>query len=143
MFKRSILKLSPNTTCPCGSLIKYKKCCKIFHDGVNPKTAEELMRSRFCAYYLNKTDYIIETTHPNNPDYTMNIDSWKKDIMNFSEYTDFIKLEIYETIEGKKESFVHFKATLKQGDLDASFNENSRFLKVNEKWLYIDGIFKE
>ena len=137
------MKLSPNTQCPCGSLTKYKKCCKAFHDGTNAETAEELMRSRFCAYYLNKIDYIIETTHPNNQDYTLNIDSWKKDIINFSDYTDFVKLEIYETIEGKKESFVHFRATLKQGNLDASFNENSRFLKVKGKWLYVDGTFTE
>jgi len=137
------LKIPPNNVCPCGSLKKYKKCCKVFHDGSTAKTAEELMRSRFTAYILNDANYIIKTTHNDNQDYTLNIDSWKKDIMNFSDYTDFIKLEIFESIEGKKESFVKFRATLQQDNLDASFTENSRFLKVNNKWLYVDGTFTE
>tara|TARA_B100001063_G_scaffold62509_1_gene56579 strand:+ start:4798 stop:5211 length:414 start_codon:yes stop_codon:yes gene_type:complete len=137
------LKIPPNSECPCGSLKKYKKCCKVFHDGSNAKTAEELMRSRFTAYILNDANYIIKTTHSDNQDYTLNIDSWKKDIINFSDYTDFIKLEIYESIEDKKESFVKFRATLQQDNLDASFTENSRFLKVNNKWFYVDGTFTE
>jgi len=137
------LKISPNSECPCGSLKKYKKCCKIFHNGSDAKTAEELMRSRFTAYISNDANYIIKTTHSDNQDYTLNIDSWKKDIINFSDYTDFIKLEILESVEGKKESFVKFTATLKQDNLDASFTENSRFLKVNNKWFYIDGTFTE
>lgn len=137
------MKISPNTQCPCGSLKKYKKCCKPFHDGSNAKTAEQLMRSRFTAYSINNAEYIINTTHSDNQDYTLNTQSWKKDIMNFSDYTDFIKLDIFECIEGEEESFVNFRATLKQDNLDASFNENSRFLKVGKKWLYVDGTFTE
>jgi len=142
-FKRSTLKPSPNTQCPCGSLIKYKKCCKPFHNGLIAKTAEELMRSRFCAYSINNADYIIKTTHPDNPEYNLNTNSWEKDIRNFSDYTDFIALEIFETIEDEKESFVSFRAILRQGKLDASFDEKSRFLKVKGKWLYVDGIFTD
>ena len=137
------MKISPNEQCPCGSLTKYKKCCKPLHEGSNAKTAEQLMRSRFTAYINSDAEYIIKTTHKDNQDYTLNMDSWKKDILNFSDYTDFIELEIFETIEGDKESFVNFKATLKQDNLDASFTENSRFLKVNNKWLYVDGTFTE
>lgn len=137
------MKISSNTQCPCGSFKKYKKCCKIFHDGSNAKTAEQLMRSRFTAYKLNNAEYIIKTTHRDNQDYTLDIENWKKDIMSFCEYTDFIKLEVFEFINGEEESFVNFRATLKQGHLDASFNENSRFLKVDNKWFYVDGTFIE
>ncbi|MCT7612512.1 SEC-C metal-binding domain-containing protein [Aliarcobacter butzleri] len=28
------MKISVNSLCPCGSLKKYKKCCKIFHDNI-------------------------------------------------------------------------------------------------------------
>jgi len=135
------LKISPNDLCPCGSTKKYKKCCKPFHDGQIPKSAEELMKSRFSAYALSKADYIMETTHPLNPDFAENSQSWKKDIMNFCDYTDFVNLEVYETQEGEDESFVTFKAILTQDNLDASFSEKSRFLKVNGKWFYIDGTF--
>lgn len=137
------MKIPPNDQCPCGSLKKYKKCCKVFHDGTNAKTAEQLMRSRFTAYILNDANYIIKTTHKSNQEYTLNIESWKKDIMNFSDYTEFLGLEILESVEGKEESFIKFNAILKQGNLDASFTENSRFLKVENRWFYVDGTFTE
>lgn len=135
------MKISANTLCPCHSKKKYKKCCKIFHEGINPKTAEQLMRSRFCAYSLNNAEYIIKTTHQNNQDYSLDINTWKNDISSFCENTDFVRLEILEIIQGDDESYVTFKAILKQDNLDSSFTEKSRFLKVENKWLYVDGIF--
>lgn len=135
------MKISANTLCPCHSKKKYKKCCKIFHEGINPKTAEQLMRSRFCAYSLNNAEYIIKTTHQNNQDYSLDINTWKNDISSFCENTDFVRLEILEVIQGEDESYVTFKAILKQDNLDSSFTEKSRFLKVENKWLYVDGIF--
>jgi SEC-C motif-containing protein len=136
------LKFSPNDICPCGSLKKYKKCCKPFHDKITfPKTALELMKSRFSAFAVLIADYIIFTTHENNSDYISDLKSWNQDIMNFSKNTRFERLEILDFIEGEVESFVTFKATLFQDNTDISFIEKSRFLKVEDKWLYIDGQF--
>lgn len=136
------MKFSPNDICPCGSFKKYKKCCKPFHDKITfPKTALELMKSRFSAFAVLNTDYIIFTTHENNSDYTSNLKSWNQDIMNFSKNTKFEKLEILDFIDGEVESFVTFRATLFQDNTDISFIEKSRFLKVEEKWLYVDGQF--
>lgn len=141
------MKLNVNNPCPCGSLLKYKKCCKVFHDKIKlPKTALELMKSRFSAFAVQNADYIIFTTHKDNPDFTSDIKSWKEDILNFSQNTNFEKLEILEFIEDKTdslESYVTFKATLKQDNKDISFVEKSRFLKENGKWLYVDGQFIE
>ena len=65
------MKFSPNNVCPCGSTKKYKKCCKPFHDKIfSPKTALELMKSRFCAFAVLNAEYIIFTSHENNPDFT-------------------------------------------------------------------------
>ena len=136
------MKFSPNDICPCGSLKKYKKCCKPFHDKITfPKTALELMKSRFSAFAVLIADYIIFTTHENNSDYISYLKSWNQDIMNFSKNTRFERLEILDFIEGEVESFVTFKATLFQDNTDISFIEKSRFLKVEDKWLYIDGQF--
>jgi SEC-C motif-containing protein len=135
------LKISINSKCICGSDKKYKKCCKELHDGKPAKTALELMRSRYSAFALCKIDYIIDTTHFNNPEFTQNRKRWQNDILNFCSYTDFQNCEILESIDGKEESFVTFKATLYQNNLDASFTEKSRFLKVDGKWYYVDGIF--
>ena len=136
------MKFSPNDICPCGSLKKYKKCCKPFHDKITfPKTALELMKSRFSAFAVLIADYIIFTTHENNSDYISDLKSWNQDIMNFSKQTRFERLEIVDFIEGEVESFVTFKATLFQDNTEKSFIEKSRFLKVEDKWLYIDGQF--
>ncbi|QKF78882.1 YchJ family metal-binding protein [Arcobacter defluvii] len=136
------MKFSVNDFCPCGSLKKYKKCCKLFHDKITfPKTALELMKSRFSAFAVSNSDYIIFTTHENNPDFTIEIKSWSKDILNFSNNTEFKKLEILEFIDDEIESFVTFKATLIQGKEDISFIEKSRFLKVEGIWKYVDGNF--
>ncbi|AXH10992.1 hypothetical protein CP960_10730 [Malaciobacter halophilus] len=135
------MKISINSKCICGSDKKYKKCCKELHDGKPAKTALELMRSRYSAFALCKVDYIIKTTHYENPEFTLNKKRWQNDIFNFCSYTDFKNLEILESEDGQEESFVTFKATLYQNNLDASFTEKSRFLKVDGNWYYVDGIF--
>lgn len=135
------MKLSPNDLCPCGSSKKYKKCCKTFHDGIIfPKTALELMKSRFSAFAVSNSKYIISTTHKENPDFTDDLKSWNEDIINFSKNTRFERLEVLDFIEDV-ESFVTFKATLFQDNRDISFTEKSRFLKADDKWQYVDGQF--
>ena len=136
------MKLSVNSICPCGSLKKYKKCCKIFHDNIkNPSNALELMKSRFSAFTFLRSDYIIKTTHQQNCDFSLDTFSWRDDIEKFSKNTNFEKLEILDFIDGEIESFVTFKATLFQNKKDISFIEKSRFLKESNIWLYVDGEF--
>jgi SEC-C motif-containing protein len=127
------LKFSPNDICPCGSLKKYKKCCKPFHDKITfQKLHLNLMKSRFSAFAVCNSEYIIFTTHQNNSDFISDLKSWNNDILNFSKNTRFERLEILEFIDGEVESFVTFKATLFQDKTDISFIEKSRFLKVEE-----------
>ncbi len=52
-------KPSPNLPCPCGSGLKYKKCCQKYHKGALPSTALLLMKSRYSAYALGLADYIM------------------------------------------------------------------------------------
>jgi len=131
-------KISQNALCPCGSKIKYKRCCAVYHKGAVAKTALLLMKSRYSAYATANSAYIIKTTHPNNDDYTIDTKAWKKSIEIFSKTTDFLSLEILEFIDGEKEAFVTFKAELSSGTMI----EKSRFLKVNGSWLYESGEFK-
>mgnify|MGYP001774183372 CR=1 FL=1 len=123
--------MSINDRCPCGSGLKYKKCCKTYHDGRVPKNALLLMKSRYCAYALNQYKYIIKTHYKS----TETIESIKE----FSENTTFEKLEILEFLDGENEAFVTFRANLFTNNNDSSFTEKSRFIKENEKWFYIDG----
>ena len=135
------MKISGNSFCPCGSMKKFKKCCKIFHMGENPKTALELMKSRYSAFVAHNTAYIMKTTHKQNEDYSNDIKVWEESISNFSEHTDFKRLEIYDFKEEENIAYVTFKATIFQGAIDISFVEKSKFLKEDGVWLYHSGEF--
>ncbi len=131
------MKLSANSPCPCHSGKKYKLCCQPYHRGILPATALLLMRSRYSAYALGLADYIIKTTHPDNPDFTPDTLEWKNGILEFCRSTRFTGLEITEFIDGENEAFVTFEAVLDHG----SINEKSRFVKVDNRWLYESGTF--
>ena len=130
-------KYPPNATCPCGSHKKYKKCCASFHKGALPKDALTLMKSRYSAYVVGDSDYIIKTTHRDNPDYTSDTSAWRESIQRFCNDTKFLSLEILSFDDGEREAFVKFIAHLSSGDL----TERSRFLKTEGRWLYVDGVF--
>ena len=99
------------------------------------------MKSRYSAYKVRNSDYIIQTTHKNNSDFTTNIKAWEDSIEEFSKYSDFQGLEIVEFIDGNTEAYVTFRATIFQDNQDISFTEKSRFLKEDGKWFYVDGTF--
>ena len=134
-------KFPPNSSCPCGSTKKYKKCCKVYHDGKKPFKALDLMKSRYTAYAICNSEYIVQTTHKNNSDYTKDISTWKLSIEDFSKYSEFRSLKILDFIDGDSEAYVTFQASIFQDNKDISFIEKSRFLKDNSKWYYVDGIF--
>jgi len=53
--------------CPCCSGKPYTKCCEPAHMGKEPShSCEALMRSRYAAYVMHLTNYLISTTHPNS-----------------------------------------------------------------------------
>jgi SEC-C motif-containing protein len=127
-------------SCPCKSGKDYKDCCKKFHEGDLPRTALELMRSRYCAYALGLTDYIVETTHKENPHYQRDMKVWQEELKHFCRKTTFCGLKILETKEEESKAEVTFEAILKIGGSDASFVEQSFFKKEKGKWLYFKGI---
>lgn len=137
--------MSNKTTnpCPCHSGLPYDSCCKPFHDGILPGNALLLMRSRYAAYALGKADYLIDTTHPANPQYSENRPVWKERNSQFSRRTNFINLAILDFQDNNETATVTFTAYLTQNGKDASFTEKSTFEKVNGRWLYLSGeIFK-
>jgi len=99
------------------------------------------MKSRYCAFSLNIPKYIINTTHENNQDYTKDTQTWIKDIQNFTNSCEFENLEILEFIDGETQAFVSFKAAITCNGEDCSFTEKSKFIKKNDKWFYLSGLF--
>lgn len=128
-----------NEACPCCSGKSYSECCEKYHEGALPEDALALMRSRYSAYAFGLASYIIETTHPKNPNFSPNQKQWTQEIENFHDEVSFEGLEILSSTFGEKESFVTFVAYLSEEGEELTFTEKSRFLKEGERWLYVDG----
>ena len=135
------MKISPNAPCPCYSGAKYKKCCRPLHQGRNPDTPTQLMRSRYSAYALHNVDYIMETTHPCSPHVDIKPERWRANLRLFAETTQFESLDILneEYDSNSTEGWVTFRAILSQDGQDTSFTERSHFVKVDDCWCYISG----
>lgn len=99
-------------------------------------TAEALMRSRFSAYALDKTAYIVSTwagaVQPEKIDFSKEKIGWTR-------------LEIIGTKKGgvkDSKGVVEFKAFFVQDGEENLLHEASRFIKTNGRWLYLDGVVK-
>ncbi len=126
--------------CPCCSGHPYQECCEILHKGTPAGNAFDLMRSRYSAYALHLPDYIIETTHEENPKRKENRDYWRKEILLFCENTTFIKLKVLNFMEEGDKACVNFIAYLNQNQKDIQLHENSYFEKVGAIWLYREAL---
>ncbi|MGZ4607464.1 MAG: YchJ family protein, partial [Blastococcus sp.] len=50
----------PQRRCPCGTGLPYDECCGPLHDGTSAAaTAEQLMRSRYAAFAVGDTGYLL------------------------------------------------------------------------------------
>jgi Uncharacterized protein conserved in bacteria len=122
-------------TCYCHSGEYVSNCCEPFISGKTvPKTALQLMRSRYSAYTLNKIDYIKSTmTGPA---------LHKFHLTNREQKTDSIQwtgLTILSHSEKIDNGWVTFIANYIHNDLPQQLHEKSLFKKVNNKWFYYDG----
>lgn len=148
----STQKKTKKASCPCGSGMSYSNCCKKYHTGEKlPDTAEELMRSRYTAYAKGLVDYVVQTTHPDNPAAKEDIKTLRDDVRATCDKITWDKLVILGNENGNEdEAFVTFKTYFKvvgqqgqraQGFHTQSFIERSRFLRRSSDgaWLYVDG----
>ena len=121
--------------CPCCSGNAYGACCKPYHDGAPAPSALALMRSRYAAYALGKVDYILKTTHPKSVYFEKDRKKWEQAIRQFSQSTEFTRLEIVDS----GENWVSFIAHRKQGERAFLLKEKSHFEKIDGQWLYLSG----
>jgi SEC-C motif domain protein len=135
--RKKTMSFNLNAKCPCGSRLRYKKCCYLNHEGEEAADALSLMITRYSAYAVGDSSYIMRTTHANNQDFKEDRKIWAKEIDTFCNGTEFMGLEVVDFVDGENEAFVTFKAKLSDGTL----KEKSRFLKVDGRWLYESGEF--
>jgi SEC-C motif-containing protein len=68
----------------------------LFHRGdAQPETAEQLMRSRYSAWALQRIDYLIATTWPRQQRQLQ-----RKALENWANATEWQQLKIVDTLQG-------------------------------------------
>jgi SEC-C motif-containing protein len=124
---------SDQENCPCLSGEQYGQCCGRFHRGAaEAATAEQLMRSRYSAFALLDTDYLLRTWHPRTAPAELELDpgmQWRR-------------LDILSTSRGgplDTEGMVEFTAYYRHGSDRGVLHETSRFVRENRRLLYVDG----
>lgn len=120
-------------SCPCESGLDYDLCCGRFIDeGALPETAEQLMRSRYTAFTLDRISYLEKTWHPTTRPASIETDNNVR----------WLGLQIRRAEQGgadDEEGVVEFVARYKIDGRGYRLHEISRFAKENGQWLYMDG----
>lgn len=125
--------------CPCGSGRTIAECCEPFISGASfPRTAEELMRSRYTAYTQANIAYIKKTLAPESAK-TFDSAAAKK----WAEEANWQGLKILKTEKGgpdDRKGVVEFVATYTQDGEEIEHHEVSQFRKDGKgHWLFVDG----
>lgn len=117
--------------CPCGSSYSFSKCCELFLSYKEiPKTAEQLMRSRYCAFVTENEAYLLKTWQLNKR--PKNVD--------FDHKTKWLGLKIIQCKAGltsDTHGWVQFVARYKITGKAERIEELSYFVKEGEQWLYV------
>ncbi|TSB15973.1 hypothetical protein FNJ62_28490 [Streptomyces benahoarensis] len=120
--------------CPCGRDAVYGDCCAPFHRGdAAAPTAERLMRSRYAAFAAGDTAYLLRTWHSSTRPATLDLDAERR----------WTGLDILGTTGGSAfhaEGTVEFRAhSTWRGQADSQ-HENSRFVREDGAWVYVDAL---
>lgn len=123
--------------CLCGSGKSAESCCRPCHEGKAPAaTAEALMRSRYVAYALGLEPYLLTTWHATTRPTSLAID--KEPNLRWLG----LSIKRHE-LNGENRAIVEFIARYKIDGRAYRLHENSRFVREDGCWFYVDGDIKE
>lgn len=127
------MKTNANDICCCGQVKAYIDCCGRYIDaGELPETAEKLMRSRYTAYVLGRTDFLLATWHPHTRPVSLALTTQQK-------WLD-LSVKKYEQLS-PEHAVVEFVARYKVAGRTHCLHEISRFVFERGRWLYVEGEF--
>jgi SEC-C motif-containing protein len=120
--------------CPCQSARAYDACCGRYHAGalhLQAPTAEALMRSRYSAFVLDLSDYLLATWHASTR--PARLDPNEAGLQ-------WLGLEVRRhTLVDADHATVEFIARSKLAGRALRLHELSRFVREDGRWFYVDG----
>lgn len=132
----------PTQTCPCGQLSAAKKpvvlgaCCGryLYSSGSTPAPdAPSLMRSRYSAFVLGLSDYLVATWHTTTRPDDLTLDLGAR----------WLGLEVRRhAVIDASHAEVEFVARYRPADGSGPatrIHERSRFVREDKRWYYVDG----
>ncbi|MDN7124124.1 YchJ family protein [Pseudidiomarina terrestris] len=117
--------------CPCGGGL-YRKCCGRFHpqaagEAALPSSPEQLMRSRYSAFALGLSDYLLSTWHPDT----------RPEQLDLADNPKWVQLQIVSSDQQGAQGLVHFRAYFQVGQELSVHDELSSFVKEQGRWYYL------
>lgn len=156
----STSKSGVSQTCACGSKHVYRVCCEPYHMGLAvPPDVEAALRARFCAFIKGRTEYLINTFHPDYHAFKYEgaapggaLDQLRRDCEAAVKRFTYSRLKVLEVAPGpgSDEAYVTFQYTSvnkfnPERNIDGSIRpsstvERSRFLRdaSSGQWLFTD-----
>jgi len=92
-----------------------------------------MMRSRYTAYAIRDRDYLLATWHP----------STRPSSLVFDPEVEWFRLDILGRTGGgllDDTGTVEFRAHFRSANLRHSQFENSRFVRIDKAWVYLDKV---
>jgi SEC-C motif-containing protein len=122
--------MNNHSLCPCGSGAGYGACCQPFHERkAVPSSPERLMRSRYSAFVLNRTDYLVQTWHS----------STRPDDLDLTASPEWTNLQILSAEQKADAGRVHFRAVFRVDKNWGCLEEVSSFCREDGRWYYLSG----
>ena len=129
--------VTAGSPCPCGlDGRRYGECCGAYHaaDGsAAAPTAELLMRSRYSAFAVGDTGYLLRSWHSRTRPERLELDPAQH----------WTRLEVLGTAEGGPfhvGGTVAFRAHWTEHGEQGVLEENSRFVREGGAWVYLDAL---
>lgn len=132
-MSEKVESIDEDAVCPCGNGV-FTDCCGPYLNGdkIAP-TAELLMRSRYSAYVVGDTEYLLNSWHPAS----------RPDELDLEEAIQWQGLEIMETAAGREADDtgqVEFIASYLVDNRPGQLRERSDFRREDGRWYYVDGV---
>jgi SEC-C motif-containing protein len=126
-------RMDDDARCPCLTGLTYGECCGPLHAGARGAgTAEALMRSRYSAFAVSDTAYLLATWHPSTRPASLSLEPDQR----------WLRLDVLAVAGGgpfDDVGTVEFVATYRSDGGRGSLREVSRFVREGGRWFYVDG----